>query len=104
MAENRAAGISAQKPRSVAQGRRRSSSIEEMYPSPLSHPTANSSRSSGVHIHVTSGVPFTSSQTGTSSTAASSDIRPPRFSGRRGSGGSGAVGMEGRVLGDADAH
>jgi hypothetical protein len=34
-----------------------------------------------VHIQVTAGRPLTSSQTGTSSTAASSDILPPRFEG-----------------------
>src|ERR1041385_4054612 len=45
---------------------------------------ASSSSRSGVHIQVTSGAPFTSSQTGTSSTAAWSAIRPPRFSGRIG--------------------
>src|SRR5881409_3432193 len=59
-----------------------------MYPSPCSHPVANSSSWSGVHIQVTAGSPFTSSQTGTSSTAAdSASIRPRRLPGCR----SGAV-------------
>src|SRR5207245_4780815 len=47
--------------------------------SPCSQPVASSSSRSGVHIHVTAGSPFTSSQTGTSSTAAdSASIRPRR--------------------------
>src|SRR5215207_6724705 len=71
-----------------------------MYPSPWSQPTASSSSSSGVHIQVTAGRPFTSSQTAVSSTAASSDIRPPRLGGRRGSVESGTVGIQGRVLHD----
>src|ERR1043166_9385256 len=68
---------------------------------------ASSSSRSGVHIQVTSGVPFTSSQTGTSSTAAGSAIRPPRLAGRigppGGSGFPGAGGMESGVLGHAHA-
>src|SRR5215208_3840622 len=62
---------------------------------------ASSSSSSGVHIQVTTGRPFTSSQTGTSSTAACSDIRPPRLAGRASSGESGAVAIERRVLQNA---
>src|SRR3954453_16663252 len=77
--------------------------MESMYPSPCSQPIASSSSRSGVHIQVTTGRPFTSSQTGTSSTAASSDIRPPRFAGRISSGESGVVGIERRVLQDAYA-
>src|SRR3954468_14429916 len=54
--------------------------MEPMYPSPCSQPTANSSSWSGVHIHVTAGSPFTSSQTGHSSTTAESAcMRPLRF-------------------------
>src|SRR5215210_4840510 len=64
---------------------------------------ASSSSRSGVHIQVTAGRPFTSSQTGTSSTAASADIRPLRFGGWIRSGESGAVGIERRVLQDAYA-
>ena len=64
---------------------------------------ASSSSRSGVHIQVTTGRPFTSSQTGTSSTAASSDMRPPRLAGRISSGDSGAVGIERRVLQNAHA-
>ena len=56
-----------------------------------------------MHIQVTAGREFTSSQTGTSSTAARSLIRPPRLAGRRTSGESGAVGIEGRVLQNAHA-
>ena len=73
-----------------------------MYPSPCSQPTASSSSRSGVHIQVTAGRPFTSSQTGVSSTAACADIRPPRLAGLARSGDSGAVGMQGRVLRDPD--
>src|SRR5258705_4330620 len=62
---------------------------------------ASSSSRSGVHIQVTTGRPFTSSQTGTSSTAASSDIRPPRLAGPASSGESGVVGIERRVLQNA---
>src|SRR5215213_11021817 len=62
---------------------------------------ASSSRRSGVHIQVTTGLPFTSSQTGTSSTAACSDMRPPRLAGWVRSGESGAVGIQGGVLHDA---
>src|SRR3954462_7066653 len=77
--------------------------MESMYPSPCSQPIASSSSRSGVHIQVTTGRPFTSSQTGTSSTAASSDIRPLRLTGRISSGESGAVGIERGVLHDAYA-
>src|SRR5688572_2812129 len=74
---------SAQKPRSGAHGRSCTrSSSEPMYPSPWSQPTASSSSWSGVHIHVTAGSPFTSSQTGHSSTTAESAcIRPLRSPG-----------------------
>src|SRR5512146_673701 len=70
---------SAQKPRSVAQGRSLTrSSSDSMYPSPCSQPAASSSRWSGVHIHVTTGSPFTSSHTGHSSTRAESAVIRPR--------------------------
>ena len=59
-----------QKPGSRVHGRIRwMSPTPSMYPSPKSHPTTRSSSWSGVHIHVTSGTPLTSSQTGVSSTA-----------------------------------
>src|SRR5690348_12267335 len=82
-AARRSGLMSAQKPRSVAHGRNftRSSRLS-MWPSPCSQPVASSSSRSGVHIHVTAGSPFTSSQTGTSSTAAdSASIRPRRLPG-----------------------
>jgi len=50
-----------------------------------------------VHIQVTTGRRLTSSQTGTSSTTASSDMRPPRLAGRLRSGESEA-GMEGGAV------
>src|SRR5919109_3410064 len=62
---------------------------------------ASSSSRSGVHIQVTTGRPLTSSQTGTSSTAADSDILPPRLAGCCNSVDSGTVGIEGGVLRDA---
>src|SRR5439155_24284865 len=58
----------------------------------------SSSSWSGVHIHVTVGSPFTSSQTGTSSTAAESAcIRPRRDPGWRGSGCADVFGVEMRT-------
>ena len=72
MASTRAGASSAQNPRSVAHGvREMRSASPSIYPSPCSHPTASSSSWSGVHIQVTAGRWFTSSQTGVSSTAAS---------------------------------
>src|SRR5436190_19858318 len=78
---SRSGFTSAQKPRSGAHGRSCTrSSSEAMYPSPCSQPTASSSSWSGVHIQVTAGSPFTSSQTGHSSTTAeSARMRPLRF-------------------------
>src|SRR5919112_4236363 len=75
--------------------------MESMYPSPWSQPIASSSSRSGVHIQVTTGLPFTCNQTGTSSTTASSDIRPPRLAGWLRSVESGTVGIQGGVLHDA---
>src|SRR5688572_12644314 len=62
---------------------------------------ASSSRRSGVHIQVTTGWPLTSSQTATSSTAADSDILPPRFAGCSKSVDSGTVGIQRWILRDA---
>ena len=60
----------------VAHGRSDTRSFaDSMYPSPCSHPTTSSSSCAGVHIHVTAGTPFTSSQTGASSTASRGWVR-----------------------------
>src|SRR5918998_1424536 len=75
--------------------------MESMKPSPNNQPKASSSRRSGVHIQVTTGRLFTCSQTATSSTAADSDILPPRFEGCSNSVDSGTVGIQCGILGDA---